>query len=204
MTTIKEAISTLSTLRPKYVFITAKSGAGKTYLANHLKGYKILSLDDVVLAVGKRFHIMERGGLFGIYKCKQPPRVMKAFVDLVHEFFEKHPCDPIAVEGAIGDANLIRRIFSGAYSVFTFVYLQTKNTKAYADRMMKRFKLEKKQHIRSLAIWTEITPELEAASLNSPKLKQFMMKMAKKAILGNKQRYQYFIKNRFNIYNVQV
>lgn len=207
MVSFKESIAALKVIRPQRVFLTAKSGAGKTYLSDQMKayGYQVLELDKVVMKVANQHNISNKGGAaFSMYKSGQPEAVMKAFVKEIHAFFDKHTQQPVIIEGAISDANLINRIFSGPYSVFTFIFLYPTNTKAYAGRMMKRFKDEKKRGVRSLSIWPEVTPELEAAPFNSPKLTKFMTRMANESKIKSKERYEYFERSGFIIYRINV
>lgn len=202
---MNKAIATFAVVKSKYTFLTAKSGAGKTYFANQLKehGYKILELDVVVANVGKKFGIVGPKA-FAMYKNGLTAEVMKAFVNEIHKFFRKWPKNPVVIEGAISDPGLINRIFNGQYSVFTFVYLYPTDVRAYAKRMMQRFKDEKKQGVRSLSIWTEITPELESAALASKELKAFMKKMARESTTKSKERYDAFVSAGFTIYKVEV
>ncbi|KAF1794787.1 P-loop containing nucleoside triphosphate hydrolase [Phytophthora cactorum] len=168
---MEEAIVRINELRPKFVFLSAKSGAGKTYFSNHLKGYKVLELDEVV----------KTDSLQDVQEALPAP-VMDAFVMNVHYFFQQHPNTPIVVEGAIAEATLVKRIFSGPYAEFMFVYLYPVDVNAYASRMMKRFKLEKENGIRSLSIWPEVTPQLEEVAYESKELKQFMLRMARESM----------------------
>ncbi|KAG2520644.1 hypothetical protein JM16_006650 [Phytophthora kernoviae] len=144
-----KTIETITTARPKYIFLTAKSGAGKTYFANQLKDYKVLELDKVVHMTGLQFAIAGRNA-FAMYKNRLSESVMTAFVANIHSFLERNATTPIVVEGAISDASLVRRIFSGPYAVFTFVYLYPTDEEVYAERLMKRL-------IVSMAIATAFT-----------------------------------------------
>ncbi|KAG3119902.1 hypothetical protein PI124_g2023 [Phytophthora idaei] len=200
---MEEAIVRINELRPKFVFLTAKSGAGKTYFSNHLKRYKVLELDEVVKSTGEAFGI-EEPTAFKMYKNALPAPVMDAFVMNIHYFFQQHPNTPIVVEGAIAEATLVKRIFSGPYAEFMFVYLYPVNVNAYASRVMKRFKLEKENGIRSLSIWPEVTPQLEEVAYESKELKQFMLRMARESMAKSAQRYDYFEKNGLDMIRVEV
>ncbi|KAI9980104.1 hypothetical protein PInf_026771 [Phytophthora infestans] len=107
---------------------------------------------------------------------------MDAFVTNVHSFFRQYPNTPIVVEGAIADAALIKRIFAGPYAEFVLVYLYPVDVEAYASRMLKRFKHEKENGIRSLSIWPEVTPQVEEAAYDSIELNQFMQRMARQSM----------------------
>ncbi|OWZ02994.1 hypothetical protein PHMEG_00025350 [Phytophthora megakarya] len=102
--------------------ILAKSGVGKTYFSSRLDGYEVLELDKVVENTGKAFDI-EESVAFKIYKNNLPAPIMDAFVANIHSFFRQYSDSPIVVEGAIADAELVKRIFSGPYAEFMFVYL---------------------------------------------------------------------------------
>jgi len=204
MVSIKEALATISIIHPKFVLLTGKSGIGKTYFSNHLKGYTVLELDVIILKIANKFKITPEHKAFSIYKNKQPEHITKTFVGEIHSFFDRHQSDPIVIDGAIKDASLVRRIFSGQYSVMTFVYLYAVDVKAYAMRMMKRYKDEKKRGIRSLAIWSEITPAIEALPLSSPKLFQFMIRMVRESKAKSKEHFGYFSKAGFSIYRVNM
>ncbi|POM63791.1 Hypothetical protein PHPALM_20762 [Phytophthora palmivora] len=200
---MEEAIKRINELRPKYVFVTAKSGAGKTYFSNQLDGYKVLELDEVVESVGEAFGI-KWPEPFKIYKNSLPAPVMDAFVANIHSFFQQHLDSPIVVEGAIADADLIKKVFSGPYAKFTFVYLYPVDVDAYAERMMKRFKYEKEIGIRSLSIWPQVTQELEEAEYESEELKQFLNRMAHESLVMSAQRYAYFETNGLDMIRVEV
>lgn len=190
--TMDDAVSMINTVRPKFVFLTAKSGAGKTYLSSRLKGYQVLELDELVETIGERFGVLGSKA-FGIYKNVLDASVMDAFVDEVHSFFSRNQESPVVIEGAIADAALIKRIFSGLYSAFLFVYLYPVDAAAYGDRMMKRFTHERQHKIRSLSIWPDVPPELLEERAESPQLRQFMMEMAQASIRKSKARYDAFI-----------
>lgn len=199
---MNEAIATLSLIRPARTFLTAKSGAGKSYMSTILKkhGFKVLELDTVVRDVGKRFGITGPKA-FAMYKNGLAANVMTAFVDEIHAFFAKHESSPVVVEGAISDAGLITRIFG---DVFTFIFLLPTDVKAYATRMMKRYRDEKKRGVRSLSIWPEVTPAIEALPLTSPKLRAFMLKQSRASMKSSKERFNGFVKSGFTIYRVDV
>ncbi len=201
--TMNDAIMAINTIRPKYVFLTAKSGAGKTYFSNRLRDYEVLELDTVVRKIGERFGI-HGPKAFAIYKSGMEKNIMDAFVQEIHLFFERYQSSPIAIEGAISDAALIRRIFSGPYAVFTFIYLYPNNVNAYATRMMQRFKHERKHNLRNLSIWPDVPKHLVHASVHSIELKRFMNKMARNSIQKSKERYDYFVGADFTIYRVDV
>ncbi|OWZ02182.1 hypothetical protein PHMEG_00026300 [Phytophthora megakarya] len=200
---MEEAIARIDEVRPKFVFVTAKSGAGKTYFSNRLDGYKVLELDEVVENTGKAFGI-EWPEPFKMYKNSLPAPVMDAFVMNIHAFFRQYDDSPIVVEGAIADAELVKRIFSGPYAEFMFVYLYPVDIDAYAARMMKRFKFEKENGIQSLSIWPKVTPELEKAEYESVELEQFMVRMAHESMIMSAQRYNYFERNGLDIVRVEV
>ncbi|RLN46716.1 hypothetical protein BBJ29_008316 [Phytophthora kernoviae] len=195
---MSKTIETITTTHPKYIFLTAKSGAGKTYFSNQLKDYKVLELDKVVHMTGLQFAIAGRNA-FAMYKNRLSESVMTAFVNNIHSFLERNATTLIVVEGAISDASLVRRIFSGPYAVFTFVYLYPTDEEVYAERLMKRFTFESTNNVRSLAIWPDVTPELEAEPLTSPKLREFMHRMARESIAKSKDRYRYFVDNGFDV-----
>ncbi|GMF15154.1 unnamed protein product [Phytophthora lilii] len=195
---MEEAVARINAQRPRLVFLTSKSGAGKTYFLNQLEGYAVLELDELVKALGKDFG-MEEPAAFKVYKNTLAEPVTAAFVERIHDFFRQNDDKPIVVEGAIADAELVRRVFSGPYEEFTFVYLYPVDIDAYVARMMTRFEEDKKNNTRSLAIWPQVTPELEMAALDSPDLKEFMVGMARWSISKSDQRYDHFKKNGFDM-----
>ncbi|KAI9980214.1 hypothetical protein PInf_026561 [Phytophthora infestans] len=109
--------------------------------------------------------------MFEVYKNTLPAPVMDAFVMHIHSFFRQHPSSPIVIEGAIAEAELVKRIFSGPYAKFVSVYLYPIDVAAYTARMMKRFKHEKEKGLRDLSIWPKVTPQLEEAAYDSDELK---------------------------------
>ncbi|KAG7401278.1 hypothetical protein PHYBOEH_002082 [Phytophthora boehmeriae] len=197
------AVDSITRARPKYVFLTAKSGAGKTHFSRHFDGYKVLELDKVVQTTALQVDIADRQA-FAMYKNRLPESVMTAFVANIHSFFDRNPTTPIVVEGAVSDASLVRRIFSEPYADFTFVYLHPTDEDVYAGRLMKRFVHEKTNAIRSLSIWTQVTPQLEAEPFTSVKLKQFMRRMAHESMRKSEERYRYFVDNDFDVCRVDV
>ncbi|KAK1948369.1 hypothetical protein P3T76_000659 [Phytophthora citrophthora] len=200
---MEETIARINTLRPKYVFLTATSGAGKTFLSNRLAGYKVLELDEVVKKLGREFG-MEEPEEFKVYKNNLPEPFMAAFVERIHTFFMQNSESPVVVEGAIADADLVRRIFSGLYAEFTFVYLYPVDVEQYVMRMMKRFKEEKESNAHALAIWTQVTPEIEQAAFGSVEMKEFMERMAHWSMDKSALRYAYFEKSGLDMVRVDV
>jgi len=193
----------MDALRPQYVFVTSKSSAGKSFFSRRLVGYKVLELDELVRRMA-RISGMEEKEAFQVYKNSLAEPVTAAFVTEIHEFFERHAGSPVVVEGAIADADLVRRVFSGPYAEFTFVYLYPVDTDAYVERMMKRFKEDKKNGTRRLAIWPQVTPEIKEAACDSPELKQFMLRMAAWSMAKAAQRYDHFEKNGLEMIRVDV
>lgn len=206
----KEAIANISALTPKLIFLTGKSGTGKSHFSNILSekhGYKILELDTIVKVVAKKHNVgsaPDYAPAFAVYKGGLSQKFRDDFVSEIHSFIERYPSNPIMIEGAISNAQMIRDIFSKQYSVFSFVYLYPTNMKKYADRMMKRFKLDKKMGTRTLSIWPETPLEIENAPVSSPKVKQFIAKMAQESKKKSDERYKYFVNNKFNIYTIEV
>ncbi|ETN03215.1 hypothetical protein PPTG_16157 [Phytophthora nicotianae INRA-310] len=200
---MEEAITRINELRPRYVFLTAKSGAGKTYFSNRLKGYTVVELDEVVKSTGEAFGLDEAAAI-KMYKNALPAPVMDAFVINIHSIFRQHPKARIVIEGAIAEAALVKRIFSGSYAAFMFVYLYPVDVNAYALRMMKRFKYEKENDIRSLSIWPKVTSQLEEAAYESDELMLFMLRMARESMTKSALRYEYFEKNGLVMVRVDV
>lgn len=207
---IKEALANISALTPKLIFLTGKSGTGKSHFSNILSdkhGYKLLELDTIVRAVAKKYGVgsaPDYAPAFAVYKGGLTQEFRNEFISEIHSFIEKHSSNPIIIEGAISNAQMVRDIFSKQYTVFSFVYLYPTDMKKYADRMMKRFKLDKKMGTRTLSIWPETPPEIEKAPVSSPKVKQFIAKMAQESKKKSDERYKYFVNNKFNIYTVSV
>ncbi|KAG7380657.1 hypothetical protein PHYPSEUDO_006959 [Phytophthora pseudosyringae] len=200
---MEEEIARLDALKPKYVFLTSTSGAGKTYFADRLAGYKVLELDRVVRKLGRDFGV-EEAAAFKVYKNTRPEPFTAAFVENIHQFFEQNGDGPVVVEGAIADADLVKRVFSGPYVEFTLVYLYPVDADAYVVRMMKRFKEDKENNTRRLAIWPQVTPDIREAAEDSPELKQFMRRMACWSMDKSAQRYDHFEKNGLDMTRVEV
>ncbi|KAG6609664.1 uncharacterized protein IUM83_00344 [Phytophthora cinnamomi] len=198
-----EVVAGINAARPERVFVTAKSGVGKTFLSRRLRGYEMLELDRVVANVGRDFGL--RGPeAFKMYKNLLAAEVMAAFVESVHGFFEANAGQCVVVEGAIADADLLQRVFSGPYAAFMMVYLHPVDEDAFVARMMKRFKEEKETHTRSLAIWPQVTPQLEVAPDDAPELKEFMLRMARASMAKSAQRYNYFEESGLEMARVEV
>ncbi|KAL3673714.1 hypothetical protein V7S43_001411 [Phytophthora oleae] len=200
---MEETIARINALRPKYVFLTAKSGAGKTFFSNRLAGYKVLELDEVVKKLGREFGMQEPEA-FQVYKNTLPEPFMAAFVERIHQFFMQNSDSPVVIEGAIADTDLVRRVFSGTYAEFMFVYLYPVDVDRYVMRMMKRLKKDKENNTRSLAIWTQVTSEIEQAAYDSIEMKQFMERMAHWSMDKSALRYAYFEKNGLDMVRVDV
>jgi cytidylate kinase len=207
---LKQAIDSISALTPKLIFLTGKSSTGKSYLSNILAnkhGYKILELDAVVHSVAKKHGVgsaPDYAAAFAVYKGGLTQKFRDDFVADIHSFIERNPTSPIMIEGAISSAAMVRDIFSKQYSVFSFIYLHPTDLKKYAERMMKRFKLDKKNGTRTLSIWPYTPIDVANAPTGSSKVKQFMVKMAQASKKKSDERYKYFISSNFNIYTITV
>lgn len=206
----KEALANISLLTPKLIFLTGKSGTGKSYYSNILANkynYKILELDKIIRNIAKKHNIgyaPNYAKAFSIYKGDQSEVIMKDFINEIHTFIDKHPNNPILIEGAISNAQLINNIFSKQYSVFAFIYLNPSNIKKYANQMMKRFKEDKRNKTKTLSIWPEVTTEINNLPTNSPKVAQFIMKQAKQSKKKSDERLQYFVSNKFKVYIINI
>ncbi|KAL4152290.1 hypothetical protein PRNP1_009223 [Phytophthora ramorum] len=172
---MEDVVAQINARRPEYVLITSKSGAGKTYLSTHLEGYTVLELDEGVTSVENAFG-MEQHSAFQVYKNTLSEAVTAAFVERIHDFFEQHHGSEIAVEGAIAYAELVKRVLG-----------------------------EDKEHsTRTLAVWPQVTPGIEAVSDDSPQLEEFMVKMARWSIARSAQRYHHFEQNGLDMIRVEV
>lgn len=206
----KEALANISLLTPKLIFLTGKSGTGKSYYSNILAdkyNYKILELDKIIRNIAKKYnigHAPDYAKAFSIYKGDQSEAIMKDFINEIHTFIDKYPNNPILIEGAISNAQLINNIFSKQYSIFAFIYLNPSNIKKYASQMMKRFKEDKRNKTKTLSIWPEVSTEINNLPTNSPKVSQFIMKQAKQSKKKSDERLQYFISNKFKVYIINI
>ncbi|EEY69962.1 uncharacterized protein PITG_06506 [Phytophthora infestans T30-4] len=99
--------------------------------------------------------------------------------------------------------DLERSSSRAAEEQFVLVYLYPVDVEAYASRMLKRFKHEKENGIRSLSIWPEVTPQVEEA-YDSIELNQFMQRMARQSMTRSAQRYGYFEENGLDMVRVDV
>ncbi|KAL4170077.1 hypothetical protein KRP22_010984 [Phytophthora ramorum] len=176
---MEDVVAQINARRPEYVLITSKSGAGKTYSSTHLEEYTVLELDEGVTSVGNAFG-MEQHSAFQVYKNTLSEAVTAALVERIHDFFEQHRGSEIAVEGAIAYAELVKRVLG------------------------ERFKQDKEHNTRTLAVWPQVTPEIEAASDDSPQLEEFMVKMARWSIARSAQRYHHFEQNGLDMIRVEV
>eukprot|EP00644_Phytophthora_capsici_P005725 jgi/Phyca11/13014/fgenesh1_pg.PHYCAscaffold_2_\ len=147
---------------------------------------------------------MKEPEAFRVYKNTLPEPFMAAFVERIHTFFMENSDSPVVVEGAIADADLVRRVFSGSYTEFMFVYLYPVDVDQYVLRMMRRFKEEKENNSRDLAIWTQVTPEIEQAAYDSVEMKHFMVRMAHWSMDKSALRYAYFEKSGLDMVRVDV
>lgn len=214
MSIIKESfdngVNILKVIRPKLIFLTGKSGTGKSYLSGKLEkvGYIQLELDLIVRRLGKKLNIGEAPNYntaFQVYKGKGPTNFKKEFVTEIHKFFEKNEGKPIIVDGAISDPLMIKKVFSKKYKVFTFVYLFPNSVNKYAERIMKRFIKDVTIGKKTLPFWSEVPKEFDRKeALKTKKLKDFIGVMAKKMKKKSDQRFDSFKNYGFSIYTILV
>ena len=183
MVSLEDAIKVLR--NKNRIFLTGKSGTGKSYLSNKL-GHKVLELDSVVLKLMKKYK-MERPVIFTqVYKNKGSEKLMSDFKKRVSNFIKRNKGKKILIEGAISDTDLIQELFDDS---FVKVFLYPSSKKRYYNRLLQRYH----KNPKSLPFVVKNESELES-ELN---------KITKKMMDGSKDRYKTF-KKKFDMYKVLV
>jgi len=202
------AIKNLTCIQPKLIFLTGKSGTGKSYFSSKLKdNFVPLEVDLIVRKLAKKHNIgiaPDYNKAFQVYKGKSPIFFENEFIKEIHKFIDKNNNKSIIIDAAISNSELIKKIFSGKYKIFTFVFLYPNSINRYSNRIMKRYIKDVTTKKKTLPFWSEVPKEIEDASLKSKKVKKFIKDMAKKQKKKSDERYKYFSSNGFSIYTVLV
>lgn len=187
---IKKFLKETKSNPPPVIFLTSKSGTGKSYISNKLKdlGYVILELDVIVRKLGKK-HNLGKGPHYNdafltIYKGKASEKVKKDFIKRIRNFIKKHK--KVVVEGAISSPPLIKEVFDGLDHEIYFLY--PSSTQRYVDRLIMRYDTDIKKGTRTLPFWEEIGEPFKTRK----ELKSFMKKQAIEMIKSTKKRAKTF------------
>jgi dephospho-CoA kinase len=203
-----DAIKNLICIKPKIIFLTGKSGTGKSFFSSKLKQHFLpLEVDLIVRKLAKKYNIgfgPDYNEAFKVYKKKSPLFFENEFIKEIHKFINKNNNKSIIIDAAISNSELIKKIFSGKYKIFTFVFLYPNSVDRYSNRIMKRYIKDVITKKKTLPFWSEVPKEIEKASLKSKKVKTFIKDMAKKQKKKSDERYKYFLSNKFSIYTVIV
>ena len=168
------------------IFLTGKSGTGKSYLTNKLKEHKTLELDSVVLRMMKKYNMNRQDIFTKVYKNKGNKTLMNDFIKRVKSFIKRNHKYKILIEGAISDPKLITEIFGNN---FIIVFLYPSCPKKYKKRLMERYQ----QNPTSLPF-----------TISNPKqLDKELDKITKEMIIASNKRYDTF-KKHFQIYKIIV
>lgn len=151
---------------PRLVFVTGKACSGKSTFAHRLEkyGYKHLSFDHFVYdSVIKKFKVTDPGLAFGVYRGVAPASWQKSFETEAHKLiFHNLQTSKVVVDAAIGDSSVLKNIFSGKLSNFTFIYLHPFDRDYYRRSMFKRFREDVKKKQASCYLWDFVTPQILA------------------------------------------
>jgi len=208
--TFDKGVKILKVIKPNLIFLTGKSGTGKSYLSGKLEevGYVPLELDLIVRKLGKKYNVgtaPDYDTAFQVYKGKGSVEIKRDFIKEIHKFIEKNIGKPIIIDGAISDPKMINKVFSKKYKVFTFVYLFPNSVSKYGERLMKRFVKDVTSNKKTLPFWSEVPEELgKKEALKSKKVKDLLKVMAKKMKKKSDKRFDSFKDAGFSIYAILV
>lgn len=192
---IDEIIKFIKKNKPKVIFLTSKSGNGKSYMSNKLsQQYTILELDLIIRKLGKKYKLGEAPDYnlaFKIYKNKLPKNIVNDFVKQIRTFIKKH--NNVIIEGAISSPELLKKIFKDIN--YSFIYLYPTSIERYYERLMKRYIKDIKNKTKTLPFWNKIPEKIN---------KKFMKNIAKEMKNQSIERYKMFNNTGFNILRVNV
>lgn len=167
------------------IFLTGKSGVGKSYLSKQLP-HKVLELDSVILKLMKKYKMNRQDIFTQVYKNKGSEKLMNDFKRRVLSFIKKNQKSKIIIEGAISDISLIKELFN---KDFIIVFLYPSSEKRYYNRLLERYNKNPKS--------------LPFVINDKDKLNEELKKITKDMIKGSKERYNMF-KKELDIYKVNV
>lgn len=151
---------------PPLIFVSGKACSGKSTFAKKLEkyGYRHLSFDDFVYeSVIKKYHVCDNGLAFGVYRGQAPASWQKSFETEAHNLITSSLIKTkVVVDAAIGNPQILKRIFSGKLSNFLFIYLHPFDREYYYRSMFKRFREDYQSQQPSCYLWDFVTPEILA------------------------------------------
>lgn len=206
---INSKIQKIINEKPKLIFLTGKSGVGKTYYGNILveNGYNYLELDNIVMKLGAKYNLgvpPDHKPAFKVYKNKASPELTTDFINEIHKYI-KNSKKPVVIDGAISNADLIKQIFKDKYEDFKFVYLAPKNVEKFIDRIIKRFRDDLLKGSQSVSAWWDLDdPSIVKMENLDTIVRKALVPIVKDMIKKSEERYNYFIDNKFKIVKIIV
>lgn len=202
-----EAIHRIILDKYNLIFLTAKSTIGKSYFSRklHSLGFIIVELDTIVEAIMNRYHL-DRSKAFGIYGGFAPKPYIDEFIEIVVNCIRQCHQDrtKLVIEGAIKNADIIKRIFAGQRYLFCF--LIATNQKHQYQRSIQRMieDLETNKHTVPVTYSVEILNDYVQHREKSPLFQHLVSHFVTETIHENLTRCQYFIDSDLDIYLIDV
>lgn len=151
---------------PPLIFVSGKACSGKSTFAKRLEkhGYRHLSFDDFVHeSVIKKYDVRDKGLAYGVYRGQAPTSWQQSFEQEAHELIlSSLKKTRVVVDAAIGNPQILKRIFSKELSDFLFIYLHPFDREYYYRSMFKRFQEDYQSQQPSCYLWDFVTPEILA------------------------------------------
>jgi adenylate kinase family enzyme len=200
--TLEEIKDKIHRDKPRLVFITGKTCAGKSTLAKSIKDYEYehLELDFLVEKnVADKFKIIDRSKAFLVYKGEAPRRWQKFFEEVAHKvILQKIKISNVVVDAAIANTDVLKKIFSGDLSDFLFIYLHPLDVEFYYKSILSRFEDDVKNNKHSFPIWGHINSDIlndyKKNGKSGIKIARIIHKYGDESIVGSIKRFENFKK----------
>lgn len=143
-----EVIHVIGIQHPQLIYLTGKSGTGKSTLASKLHdahGYKVIELDKIVFdAVINPQKLTDAPTVFvDVYRKRDRHDLLDPFIAALQKIITSSQA-PLILEGAIANPETLTDVFSG--QPFTFIYMHPTDLAKYESFILNRFMLATREH----------------------------------------------------------
>ena len=187
---------------PSIIFLAGKTCTGKSTFGRSLEplGYKQIEFDLIVRKeVRDKFLIKNSNEAFEVYKNNAPIEWQESFEKAARDLILKSiKNSKIVIDAAIGDVEVIKRIFKGELSNFMGVFFHPYDLNFYHQSILNRLMNDFKNHIQTFPIWEDISNDVFLDLTNFGDSGRLVNKLidnyAKESTIKSEYRYMSFKK----------
>jgi len=124
---IEKAVNLILCVRPRICYVNGLFGSGKTYFTEKFKseGFNVLSLDKIYARIN------------GSSADMSYEQIQDTLVNEIRTHLQRFEGSiPVIVEGFMRDPEILHKIFTEEFELFTYIYMYPNNAKRYKERLL--------------------------------------------------------------------